>query len=281
MNPYKLIEENVDSFGLIAESPISNRDGGDTFQREGMFAFAAWCLYRDGIISLYDYNLILIRYEIVCTKLKSGWSYKRHSDPSMWYSSPDRMSRDQATPNVIAWGATGSRRLKEFFKDHLKRGLLFTWNIRKNWVYPPSHPKYEKGMDYGLKVPDVTLFGFWAYYIRGFDMGWWLYPLLCLFDVDLLVNSALKVVASKNQKEADDLNHMVSLIYALKKYPTPFSWLAKMVYKRRGLASPHPEYPNESFGPQSALNYYFRGTGQNQGPRLNEVYKPILDRYLK
>jgi len=271
MKFFNLIKPSIDEFGLIAQL---NGDGGDTFQREGMFMFGAWCLFELYQMDLEEYEFIKARYRYVCEQLMCNNSnYKRHVDQTKWYGHCDRMSRDQCVPNIISWGAIKScsrlkRRLFDFFCGHLKRGLLFTTNTRKNGL-----------LETKWKLPDITFIGFWAYYIRGFNL-WFLYPLLCLFDLDLVINAIIKLYYGKDPNNTDDLNFIISLIYAQKRLPTFMSKLAKMIYKKRPLAKKHLDY-NEDFGPQSALNAYFRGGGANEGPRLNEIYKPIVYHYLK
>src|SRR5690606_36918964 len=118
-------------------------------------------------------------------------NYCRHPDPSKWYSKSDVMSRDQATPNVIAMGLTNNRKLLlDFFKGHLKRGLLFMTNTRHN---EPSNTK--------AKLPDVTGPEFWGYYIRGFKL-WFLWPILLIFDLETLITSLTKLFKKNDLDDA-------------------------------------------------------------------------------
>src|SRR5579859_8185611 len=86
----------IDSNGLITQTAQDNWDGGDTLQREGMFALAVRCLYDQDKILLADYLLLRQRYWNNLNNLKCCMgNYRRHTDPTMWYSDCNRMSRDQ------------------------------------------------------------------------------------------------------------------------------------------------------------------------------------------
>lgn len=93
----------VDTYALIVQR---NGDGGDTLQREGMYAFGKWLRYsqESNTVVIADpperrnSSSVMDRLEI-----RPG-VFVRHPDPSKWYSNPATVSRDQLVP-VFAYCA--------------------------------------------------------------------------------------------------------------------------------------------------------------------------------
>lgn len=257
---FDLIKPAIDSYGLIAQLPSNNRDGGDTAQREGMFGiFIAW-LYKLGKIDQVEYESLKKRYEDNLAKLECSWgNLKRHVDTSMWYSFCDRMSRDQWISNIIAMGMLSLKKaLLKMLIGHLKRALLFTTNTRHNWVYPPEHPKHTPDQDYSWKLPDITVLACWGAYIRGFR-ALPLYPLLLIFDLDILFNSCIWLWKFKYKpNDTDILNHLNMILQARTSMPTPISWIARKMLNVNKV--------------QECLNGYFLP----DGPALHEISKDFL-----
>lgn len=227
-----LLGPAIDSNGLITQTVKGYWDGGDSLNREGMFAIAIQCLYDQKKISLEDYTLLRKRYLDNLNRLEVNWgNYRRHIDSTMWYFYPNRMSRDQWTPNAIAVGLLDIEdHRKRMFWGHGKRLWFFTTNTRNNGVYPPGNPKYDAAtQDYSWKLPDLTVLSAWGYYIRAYK-AYPLYPLLLVFDVEMFANSLIWLYDFRtNPTNTDILNHTSSLIQARKSMPTPFSWLARKI----------------------------------------------------
>lgn len=152
--------------------------------------------------------------------------YRRHPDPDWWYSDCDRFSRDQAIALTIAMGTFKDKpSLKGFAKNHK---FLMT-NTMPNGVWKDPDEHAEKAARWVFwtdkkKLPDFTGPKLWSVYIRGLDL-WWLYPLLCVFDVLLVLNA----INRRFTKDKDPLNHFLTLEYAQRKYKTPMSILADHV----------------------------------------------------
>lgn len=260
MSLLEALGQCIDKFGLITQTAQDNWDGGDTAQREGMFAIAVRHLYDLDKIKLSEYLILRQRYWDSLNELECGWgNYRRHIDPSMWYFDSNRMSRDQWTPNAIAVGMLDLYdHRKRMFWGHGKRLWLFTTNTRRNHTYPPGHPKHAIDQDYSWKLPDLTLFSSWGYYIRSYK-AYPAYPLLLLFDVDLLVGSLIWRWKFKNKPtDTDILNHCNGLIQAQKRMSTPLSWLARKIMNVDTVLS--------------KLEGYFKF----DGPRLDLVFKDFL-----
>lgn len=105
----------------------------------------------------------------------------RHPDASKWCGQPDRQSRDQLIPILCYAVIRGikSAFIMKVFKSHLKRGLLFAWNTKKNGaIEVPS------------KTPDITFLEVWGLWLRVFKpIGYQL--LLPICDLETLANSLL------------------------------------------------------------------------------------------
>lgn len=252
MNKYlSILQPAIDKFDLIAET---TGDGGDSAQREGSLLVYAYCALQEGKITQAEFDEIQDRYLANYKRLREKCmpgEIRRHVDESMWYGENLRMTRDQWTPNVVAIG---------IIKNNLKvkldmllgmalRGFLFTTSFYKN-----HEPKSRSS----FKSPDLTVLSSWSYVLRWF--GWAFFPLIALFDIDLLIGSLIwKYRISKpDNTNTDILNHVISLLQAKYKCPTPISWLARKVLK-----------------PEEVLKL-LHGYHHAQGPRMDLVAEDFL-----
>lgn len=208
-----------DDRGLIVGT---KEDPGDSLHRFSMYLLgSAW------FSGSHPNPLKLLSYKL-------GKNWVRHPSPG-WWSDPDRLSRDQSTPLVICLAEFfQGRLLREFFFNHLKRGFFFT-NTRKNgatihnhghFKYGPHEPDYV--YDYSWKMPDFIGPEFLAIYIRAFGL-WWLYPLLCIFDLETLIGS---IHWRFKADQTDVLNHLIVCEYGTRKLPTPISILARKLISK-------------------------------------------------
>lgn len=122
----------------------------------------------------------------------------RHPDASKWWGQPDRFSRDQLIP-VLCWAILQDKSdrslVKKVFISHLKRGLLFAWNSRKNGE-----------IDTPWKMPDITALEIWGLWLRVFKPpGYQL--LLPICDLETLAGA----INWKFQPETNQItrNHML------------------------------------------------------------------------
>lgn len=245
--------------------------------------FAAFCLFEMGKMDAQEFFFIQSRYAKVLDLLndpKHPGFIRRYPDPKYWGGQSDRLSRDQSVPNIAAMAYLPSeaalhpsKHLWNFFKAHLKRGLLFTTNTRKNWAWPPGDPRYNAA-EYKWKLPDLTFGSFHALYIRSFRAKW-LYPLLLILDLDMLGGSIIKVLwYGRDPKNNDDLNHLITMYQSELTMPTPWSKLAKWIYRFRLFPQNHKQSTNPA---QACLCSYF--SGNNPGPKLDEIYQEITERF--
>ena len=209
----------IDKWGLLDK--LSNPDGGDSGHREGTH-FSLLGMMRGsphqfgiGAPSLERYNNVMEK--IHCY----DGIILRHCNPDYDASDWDRMSRDQLQPNIIAAGYWSKYELKRLFKGHLRRGFLFTNNVRRNGATKSNHGGTE-GRDYSWKLPDLTGPEIWGNFIRATGSRY-LYPLLVIFDIELFVGSILWRYFPKHNIA---MNHTLSLLQSMDIMPTPLSWLS-------------------------------------------------------
>lgn len=147
----------------------------------------------------------------------------RHINTEWDSSDFDRHSRDQIQPNIIAFGYWSERELRRMAWGHLKRGFIFTGNVRQNGATKRNHGK--NGYSYAWRFPDITGPEVWGNFIRSYR-AWLLWPALLLFDLELL-GSAINWRFFKKNNIA--INHTLSQLQALDRLPTPWAWLASKI----------------------------------------------------
>lgn len=221
--------------------------------------------------TLCDYEEHLNLFE--CQNSKGN--YRRHPERTKhgiaWYCNGTYdgvMSRDQSIPLIIAMGFAGlHKRIGGFFLRHLMRGLLFTTNTRPNFV--ELKPK---------KIPDLTMFEFWALYIRSNKItGILLYPLLVVFDIETLIGAIirrlqpLKTVRKDRTIINDDvINHISICIYGSMRYPTPVMYLANRINSYDDL--------------MEKLKFYCGAADENKWrkiPFFVDLYDPLMIKFIK
>lgn len=268
----------VDPYALIVQQ---DGDGGDTLQREGMYAFGKWMRYDQAN------NTVIITEpddhgapEQNMEKLEvAPGVYVRHPDPTRWYSNPDTTSRDQMIP-VVAYCAAFQdyQRLWRLFKATAMRGF-FAQNLLRIGDDPQAP-----------KIPDTWL-GHLGLFIRA--GGWWtapLYPLLFVTDTIDLAGTILAVIPIHYEertgilrlsepRDVDDNNTIISHLMALRFKPTPISWLNRQVY---ALTRP-VNYGNLILGEANpvmgALAWYHRPSAGGN-PEIAELYRPLIEEYF-
>lgn len=274
MKFFPIIESGLEPKYKMLAQPAPGYDTGDSIQREGMYMLAVEALNIMGLCDDAEYYFAFERYNRILDLVadpKHRGLIRRYPDTSVWEGQSDRLSRDQATTNVISMGFTSPRRLKAFFKAHLKYSLgFFMNNTHDNGLMPDD-------IGYVWKFPDLTLIGFWSLYIRAFMR---FTPLLWVFDLSLVLNSLLKVhvYAVENSSNSDDLSHIAALLQSELRAPTPLSRLAMRIYSHR----PYPKLkPGQTASnpAQACLIAYFRG--DDPGPKLEEVFEPVTDHYFR
>lgn len=277
----------IDKYGLIVQR---DGDGGDTAQREGFSHFGAWI--REHVLKEpWDVKRELTFDQIIAL-LEDGKTgrFRRHPEPSQWWSDTKGFSRDQQVPLVAAMGVLGKR-------EPLER----MWNALDTC---PHLGRIVFKCVQGTK--DVAAWDHQNLFrrARGEAPGW-------AGDTQLIGNvwARLATAYSDPDDTGGDLNLMVDLLMAKLHSPSWMSDTALDQYRRNRpicsgcyLKAYHEAYPNDwkasekttqeriqkgiakGWEPEcpsvlGALRWYFRyETGGN--PELAELYAPIIDWYL-
>lgn len=249
----------MDEKGFIVQLPEDPNPGGDTLHREGFMAVIAREAYDQNKMTLAEYLLWRERYYKNISILKDRQckgNYARHWNITKWYGQFDRMSRDQETPNLAAFGGMDLEDLKkDMIEGSFKRAFLFTTNTRGNSDSPKR------------KLPDFTLFGSWALMIRMYKESK-LKDLLSVFDLSLYASSLLWIFKFQFMKnDTDILNHWVSLVRSKRCNDTYFAREARaMMFKRRDKV-------------QACFDDYFKPS--NFGAPFNILLRDILEDSLR
>lgn len=214
-----------DSNGLIVQQ---NMDGGDTSGREGDYWYASAFMPLPSRVLNFDEVLTLLQ-------VSPGVFIRNPIN----YNNPQDFSRDQTTPLILAMGEMGKYETLRY---------LF-WNQCKRFgLYPNG---------------DIGGFEDLGYYIRSFK-AWYLYPILILGDLEMLGESIIRIIESKDPNNtSDDINHTLALLQAQKHLATPISWIARKIYKKWVTG-----------GIQSRWDSYFNpASGANE---FNIIYRPLI-----
>jgi hypothetical protein len=268
----------IDAYALIVQQ---DQDGGDTLQREGMYAFGKWLRYNknrnvlivDEIPARRDPAAIMDKLEV-----KPG-IFVRHPDPWKWYSDPDTTSRDQLVPVIAYCGAYEDYpRLWRLFKATLKRGM-FAQNTKRAGDGPRS-----------WKLPDTMIAHLDLFIRAGGPYTMPLYPLLLVTDTIDLAGTLLQLLPLhweqtarrlrfKQPKDVDDNNVIISHLMAAAFMPTPISWLNRQLYaitRRQNLGNTVMGETNPVMG---ALVWYHRAEAGGN-PEMAELYRPLVEQYF-
>lgn len=185
-----------DEFGLIVQR---DGDGGDTLQREGMYAFAASFPEAHDHADMPGHSMMVLG--IATSELYKDGILIRN--PIRW-NDPNDVSRDQQDAFVIAMGASGNLNfVRAIMKRHLKR-----------------FGKYQNA--------DIANLSTVALYLRALNQII-SYPFLFFFDLGL-VFSSVQIALDKNPDHVDDNNHLMRLMQAKTRMPTFVSDMAWRLY---------------------------------------------------
>jgi hypothetical protein len=245
----------IDDNGLVVQKKSLGGDGGDSLNRTCVVGILDDLLPTQAIRPVNPYAVDR------CADENQQKYCRNPHPPEKWYSKFDRTSRDQLIPLLILWGMIAHPNdLWNIFVDHLKRGLLFAYNTRRNFQYPTLEEQQmystpDVKWNYSWKMPDFTGPEFWALYIRGFECKW-LYPLLLLFDLQTVIGA---VIIRFNGAD-DVINHAVTLEFARVRMDTFWMKLARKITPRNIL--------------QVRLDSFF---GKEIEPPINELFRALRD----
>jgi hypothetical protein len=217
-------KDYTDSNGLPVQM---NMDGGDSAQRLGMIAVATAKGCSMPNLPSYD--------KISLLEVAPG-IYIRN--PTTW-NNPNDFSRDQQTSLVIGMGFKGDKeRLKRLFKAHASRFFKYQ---NADIASPENIGQYFRGLEWNFT-----------------------YPFFWFSDLFMLGGVIIRCIQARDPNNVgDDLNLILSLLQAKDRMATPWSFLARKIYKWF-----------RPFSIQYALDWYFRP--ETLAAPMNELYHPLV-----
>lgn len=161
-------------------------------------------------------------------------AYVRHPDPTCTnngfgahYKNPWNgcMSRDQLTGVLAALIRQKERLALIRLGIHAMAWLcLFSYSNIKNGRDPKTA---------NWKMSDPLFMDFWATYLRGFGLFSWLFwPVLCILDVQGLIQAAL----AHGDPDEDKISFAIRYLVSQEFVCTPVSWLAAQILNHDMLA---------------------------------------------
>lgn len=245
----------IDKWGMIV---LRNGDGGDSSAWTGREAFLR---IMDG--ETPDVLNFVCRLRIHTIGFGK---YRRHPDPTKWYSNSANFTRDQYQPLLAGMAAYGMWR--EILCAMLRR-------ILRAGFYQNISPDYV--MTGPWKVPDWSGF---SYDIRAllfsirtsklfYPICALLYPIFIFTDVLNIIGAISIVVEAKRDPTfSDDSNFLFSQILQEVVCPTACSITAKYIYLRY-----------RPGGPEFAINDYYNP--RNNSVPMADTFLSVVNKYLR
>lgn len=214
----------IDTNGLIASKTwAGNIDCGDSLAETGRIYFLK------SLCTIVD-ELQPFKRALICLKNSKGEWIRNPTS----YTDPKDVSRDQLDPMIMCLSING---YEEDTKNEFR-------NIVTNWF------RYPNG--------DLCSAEHTAHFYRGQNRPW-LRGLFYIGDLFTLLNTLI-ICVSGYSYVANDLNHIISLCFAEKFYPTFISRLAAIIYlKNRDYVKALSLYYTESSGNSDLVRYYLSG----------------------
>lgn len=262
-NPiYNYIDEHGFPFHMDLDKQLPNF--GDSTQRWGMLKIAQWL---SGDIS-HDTERQLDSIQFELSK-----EYVRHPTDPGW-SQAGVMSRDNMQPVVQVMALYGfTDKLKEHLWTITKRAG-FLWNVKDLELKRKKFP-----------IPDWTGPVYLGQILRGLSM--WFYPVVMVLDVFVVLQSLARVVSSvfSPKHTSDDLNFQCVLVLGQAIKPTPFIYLAKLIYWLR--LQPYDPWKddgsridNNQPAALNAIMSYFRVRDDEEPFPMMLVWGPVVEKWV-
>lgn len=229
MRPVNEIVDDVfarlDQYGLVVQA---DGDEGDSAYRSAIFAFLLRAVGHPKAFPFYA--------NMISKLMIVDGVYSRTANPLSWGHNPNNLSRDQAAALMLAGSVFQDHSGIDAFyrkcyerselKDIPKYGKLLSVLNPIVGFHQNIHPGTDAPENF-RKIPDVVGISEARNEIRR-KRQWWKYPLLVIRDIGFLIDLKFR----KNQLWDFDSLYAKDLIYANENMPTPFSLLARKLYKR-------------------------------------------------
>lgn len=270
---------SVDLKGLIT----SFGDGGDSCCRNYTFHLRNAILTKLGLPQSSSTPMVANPYKTIQALEVEEGVYVRNPSPDVltgqpkWYNNPATTSRDQLTP-VICYNAFVAF-------HHAPAGLPALGRLVHKCQSRVGFAQNNQTAEGKSKVPDFMTPDLWSISARAH--GYIFYPVIAILDVFILLSILFKLWAPivkdgtfslrlPGPTDTDDENTNNVLMAAQYTFDTPFSWLARKLYKRFRGQNVGNTYYGEKNPIMGALVSY---SADNGCPELAEMARPIVEKY--
>jgi hypothetical protein len=244
----------LDEYNLPVQA---DGDRGDTASRVGIIGTAI-ALYEDWkdlpdqiknqfnfFNAVSDLNIGTLEKPSFVRHFDGSTPYKNGTMPQVYVNNPNRFSRDQHRPLVVALSYYSAKQdlLKNVIKEHIKRFGMY--------------------QNADIASPECV-----AVYLRAMNYSYITYPLLVLGDLFTLGNILIR--AYEYKKNNDNVGDIINLTVTV----------LQSITRKETFLSKFNRYLLNKFIPvQKAWDHYFReDSGANP---LNELYKPIISKHIE
>lgn len=270
---------SVDLKGLIT----SFGDGGDSCCRNYTFHLRNAILAKLGLPQSSSTPMVADPYKTMMSLEVDDGVYVRSptlnvlTSQPMWYNNPATTSRDQLTP-VICYNA--------FMAFHgAPAGFSALGRLISKCQGRFGFAQNNQTADGKSKIPDFMTPDLWSISARAH--GYIFYPVIAVLDVFILLSIMFKLWAPivkdstlnlrlPGPTDTDDENINNIIMAAQHTFDTPFSWLARKLYKRFRGQNVGNTYFGEKNPIMGALVAY---SNDNGCAELAEMARPIVEKY--
>jgi hypothetical protein len=215
-----------DSFNVFAQGG-AGRDGGDGLNRIGVAysCMAALGAQKDDFGDPVRLGLLttLMRNSMGGPNKLPYGRFRRHPDPTRWYYNENNVTRDQMIPVEAALALVEPTDLAVAHMKLRRKRAFFHFSGQNDGA--DAGPLIVKKW-YQIDLLSLSELATLARACR----AWYLYPLICLFDLQLLLDVKWGRSASERNLWDSDNQLLPQMLAAIKVYPTPLSALARKIY---------------------------------------------------
>lgn len=269
----------VDNSGLIVSY---GNDGGDSCCRNYTFHLRNEILNQLSLPQSSSTSIVAKYKRTQAILEESSGCYVRNPNPDiygnkMWYNDPNTTSRDQLTP-VICYLAYMSYHGDPDADAALQR-LVIACDKRYQFA------QNNRAADGTKKIPDFMTPDLWSIQMRAH--GKLLLPIIAVCDAFIFLSVVAKLWGPvvkdgtfnfrlPGPTDTDDENTNNVLMAAQYTYDTPFSWLARKLYKKFR----RPTIGNTQYGQtNNIMGALVSYSTDNWCPEMAEMARPIVERY--
>lgn len=272
----------IDSNKLVR----AGTDGGDVCQRSYSVLLLCRLVWQSSSVvapGVYE-NALQVTPGNVKALLNATPGILIRSTDGDWTSNPRTVSRDQMTPAICfnaVMANTPTAEMAKAWRGHLSQILKATF---KRAMFAQNNCKADAGDPTSTKwqLPDFITPDLWSVFASGYMKTLWAplaYPIMLLGDAYSVI-STLITTLDKHPDHVDDTNINNIIVTRQYVWPTPFSWLARKIYKHfrksnYGNLGKDGQPAMESTPVMGAIAWYNR----NDNTDITELHRPLVGKY--